>query len=420
MTPRGGADRELLVENIGELLTIPSTARDADAGRPGARLGIVHDASVAVKAGRVVYAGPARGLPDELRALPRVDAGGALCTPALVEPHAHPVFAGSRAREFDLRARGATYLEIQAAGGGIRSSVLATRAASDQELVDGTLARLDRFLANGVTVVESKSGYDLTIEGELRLLRVLAEVRRRHVVDLSPTLLAHVPPLDGDRAEFVRRFTDEAIPTAQREGLAEAVDVYCDTGAFTLDEARTILTAGQRAGLLLRAHAEQFTHTGVAELAAQLGARSVEHLEQLGESAPALLARAGTVCNLLPGAALTLRLPWPDARALLDAGCRVALGTDCNPGSSLTESLPLMMSLACMQLRMSCEEAWLGVTREAAHAVNRPDAGHLQPGARGDLIIWDASDHQEVVQHFGVPLVRTVFVAGQEAWARNR
>jgi imidazolonepropionase len=394
----------LLVTNIGELLTVA-----------GEGLGIVHDAAVAVVDGVVRFAGPARELPTGVvdASTRSLDAKGALVTPGLIDPHAHLVFAGSRAHEFDLRAQGKSYLEIQQAGGGILSTVRATRAASDAELLAGTLARLDRFLDAGVTVVEAKSGYDLTLEGELRLLRVIAAARAQHGVDCSPTLLAHVPPPDGNRTELVRRFCDEAIPAAARDGLAEAVDVYCDAGAFTLDETRAILEAGRAAGLLLRVHAEQFTHTGAAELAASLGARSVEHLEQLSADAPAALARAGTVCNLLPGAALTLKLPWPDARRMLAAGCAVALGTDCNPGSSLTENLPLMMSLACMQMGMSCEEAWLGVTRHAARAVNRADAGHLSPGARGDLVIWDAADHREVPQHYGVPLVRAVALRGR-------
>ncbi len=280
------------------------------------------------------------------------------------------------------------------------------------------MARLDRFVAQGVTVVEAKTGYDLTIEGERRLLAAIQATRESHVVDVSPTLLAHVPPPDPstDRALWVRAFAEELIPTTN----AEAVDVYCDAGAFTLDETRTILQAAKKYGKRLRVHAEQFTHTGAAELAAELGAASVEHLEQLSDAAPAKLAAAGVVCNLLPGAALTLKLPWPDARKLLAAGCTVALGTDCNPGSSLTESLPLMMTLACTQIGMSAAEAWRGVTRAAAQAVGRPDAGHLSPGARGDFVLWDADDHRQIPQHFGVPLVRTTVVRGVVAYDASK
>jgi imidazolonepropionase len=402
---------DLLVEDIGELLR----CTDED---PRDRLGLVRDAAVLVLGGRVAYAGAA----SELSAArvppgtPRLSAGGALVSPGLVEPHAHPIFAGSRAAEFELRARGATYLEIQATGGGILSTVAATRAASDDELVATTCARLDRFAAAGTTFVEAKSGYALSIDGELRLLGLLRRVAAAHPLSLSPTLLAHVPPpaeLDGvDRDAFVRGFCEEAITTAARERLAECVDVYCDEGAFTLAETRAILEAGRRAGLGLRVHAEQFTHTGAADLAAELGARSVEHLERPGADTPARLAAAGTVVNLLPGAALTLRLPWPDARRLIDAGCAVALGTDCNPGSSLTESQPLMMSLAVTQMGMGVEEAWLGVTRHAARAVGRNERGHLAAGAVADLVIWREADHRELVQHLGGARPTLVVIEG--------
>ena len=394
----------LLVDHIGELLT-------CDRG-----FGRVHDACVLVVDGRVRYAGArdllhARDVPPNAV---RVDAKGRLVTPGLVEPHAHPIWAGSRASEFALRARGATYLEIQAAGGGILSTVRATRDASDDELVDGVRARLSRFLAHGTTFVEAKTGYALSIEGELRLLELLG--RCTHAVGLSPTLLAHVPPpvqLDGvDRDTYVRRFCEEAIPRAAIGRLADAVDVYCDEGAFDLGETRRILSAARARGLLLRVHAEQFTHTGAADLAAELGARSVEHMERPGADTPARLAAAGTVVNLLPGAALTLRLPWPDARRFLDAGCRVALGTDSNPGSSLTESQPLMMSLAVTQLGMTVEEAWLGVTRHAAHALGRDDRGHLGVGAVGDVVVWDTDDHRELVQHLGGVDPAHLFVGG--------
>ena len=383
----------LLIDHIGELLT-------CDAG-----LGRTRDACVLIVDGRVRYAGPrallhARDVPADTT---RIDAAGRLVTPGLVEPHAHPIWAGSRAGEFAMRAEGATYLEIQAAGGGILSTVRATRAASDDELLESTRKRLDRFASHGTTFVEGKTGYALSIEGELRLLGLLR--RATHRVGLSPTLLAHVPPpleLDGiDRDTYVRRFCEEAIPHAAAHALADAIDVYCDEGAFDLVETRRILSAAKARGLMLRVHAEQFTHTGAADLAAELGARSVEHMERAGTDTPARLAAAGTVVNLLPGAALTLRLPWPDARRFIDAGCRVALGTDCNPGSSLTESQPLMMSLAVTQLGMTVEEAWLGVTRNAAHAVGRDDRGHLDAGAIGDVVVWDTDDHREVVQHFG-------------------
>ena len=394
----------LCVTNIGELLTLAEESAD--------RLGLIRDAALVIEDGRVRFVGPMNELPST--DFDVIDAHDALVTPGLVDPHAHPIFAGSRAHEFDLRAQGRSYGEIQAAGGGILATVRATNAATSDALLDGLHARLDRLLAHGVTCCEAKTGYALSLDGELRLLTLLG--RARHPVRVSPTLLAHVLPPGLDeiaRANYVHQFAEELIPKAV--GLAEAVDVYCDAGAFTLDETRVILTAAKSHGFALRVHAEQFTHTGAAVLAAELGARSVEHLEQISDDAPARLAAAGTVCNLLPGAALTLRLPWPNARRFLDAGCTVALGTDCNPGSSLTENLPLMMSLACMQMGMSIAEAWRAVTASAARAIGRGDVGHLRPGARGDFVIWSCHDHREVAQHYGVNLVERVFVEGKPA-----
>jgi imidazolonepropionase len=395
----------LVVTGIGELMTCA-----------GDGLGLVHDAAVVVREGVVVFAGAARDLPAGLDDLPRLDARGRLVTPGLVDPHTHLVFAGSRAHEFDLRNQGKSYLEIQQAGGGILATVTATRAASVAALQAAALARLDRFASHGVTVIEAKTGYDLTLDGERRLLEATAGLRAQHAIDISPTLLAHVPPLDGDRDDYVRGFCDTLIPAAAD---AEAVDVYCDAGAFTLAETRRILEAARRAGKRLRVHAEQFTNTGAAELAAELGAASVEHLEQLSEGAPAKLAAAGVVCNLLPGAALTLRLPWPDAGRLYAAGCIVALGTDCNPGSSLSESQPLMMSLACTQMGLTAAQAWRGVTRSAAHALGRGDSGHLVPGACGDLVVWDADDHRQVPQHLGATLAADVVIRGRIVRARG-
>lgn len=404
--PRTG---DLIVENIGELVTCAPPAGD---------LGLVHHAAVAIVEGRVIFAGRAQELPAQLSGR-RLDAGGRLVTPGLVDPHTHLLFAGSRAQEFDLRNQGRSYLELQQAGGGILATVKATHAASDELLLMEGLARLDRFLRHGVTVLECKSGYDLTIAGELRLLHLYDRLRQLHPIDLSPTLLAHVPPPATDRADFVRRLCDEAMPMAAQTTGCEAVDVYCDAGAFSLVEARTLLTAARHHRFALRLHAEQFTQTGAAELAASMRAASVEHLEQLSAAAPAQLAAAGTVCNLLPGAALTLKLPWPDAGRLYAAGCTVALGTDCNPGSSLTESLPLMMTLGSTQLGMSASQAWLAVTRHAARALLRPECGHLTPGSRGDLVLWEADDHRQIPQHLGAQLAHTVVIRGTIALPRQ-
>ncbi len=404
----------VILTDIGELLTMAGPATTAE--KPEAMLGRCQDAEVAIVDGVVVYAGPRSAGPQahELRGEVRIhSAGGRLVTPGLFDPHTHLIWAGDRSIEFDLRNQGRGYEEIQRAGGGILSTVAATAAASDEGLVQGVRARLRRLLLQGVVRCEAKTGYGLSLAAELRLLRLLVQAMEGQPVRVSPTLLCHVPP-PGIGAEERRRLVEDlaqGMPQAAAAG-ALAVDVYCDQGAFTLAETERLLRAGREAGLLLRCHAEQFTHTGAAVLAAALGAASVEHLEEIDEAGVRALAAAGTVANLLPGAALTLRLRWPSARRLIDAGVRVALGTDLNPGTSLTESLPLMMTLGCTQMGMTCAEAWAAVTVNAAAAVGGP-GGALVPGSAGDLVVWDAEGYREVCQHFGGTLCQKVYVAGE-------
>ncbi len=428
----------LVLRDIGELLTLTgpdamSVARGADPATAiaaaEAALGIVRDAVVVIIKGRVHYAGPAAKAPT-LSSLPGAvlvhSAGGRLVSPGLIDPHTHLLFAGERSREFDLRNLGAGYVAIQQAGGGILSTVRATAAASDGELLATLQRRLRQALLQGTTLCEVKTGYGLWPAAELRLLGLIkraatpgAEGENALVLpDVSPTFLCHVPPkeLGGPESPERGQLVGELAAAAAKAAAAgaQALDVYCDQGAFTRDETEILLRAAQAAGLLLRCHAEQFTYTGVAQRAAELGAASVEHLEQIDAAGVSALAAAGVVANLLPGAALTLRLPWPDARRLVHAGVAVALATDCNPGTSNSESLPLMMTLACTQLGLSCAEAWLAVTRYAARALRR-DAGHLGPGAAADLVLWDAEHYRQVCQHMGVPLAAAVYRQGRLA-----
>lgn len=421
----------LVLTEIGQLLTLDgpdavdlmrSQGQETDAAAMACAqqsLQLVSDACLMICNGTVRYAGPRRDAPS-LHSLPdpvrQESVGGRLVTPALIDPHTHLIWAGDRSEEFDLRNRGATYQEIQARGGGILSTVQATAQASDEALLHSLRKRLRDGLHLGITTCEVKTGYGLYPDAELRLLRIIQQAQQDSIVDVAPTFLCHVPPPElgaadtPERKQFVSSLC--AAASHARDAGATSIDVYCDAGAFTRSEALQLLQAGQRSGLHLRCHAEQFTYTGIAEQAAKLGARSVEHIEEIDEPGIAALAQGGVVAHLLPGAVVTLRLRWPDARRLIRAGVRVALGSDCNPGSSYTQNLPLMMSLSCTQIGLSAAEAWLAVTRYAAKSLGLSDAGVLRPGARGDLIVWDAESHREVCQRLGDPLIQRVYRRG--------
>lgn len=382
-----------------------------DEARPG--LGLIPGGAVAIRDGVVAWVGPQAEAPADARALPAIDADGALVTPGLVDAHAHPIFGGVRAGEFARRAAGATYLEIARTGGGIASTVAATRAAGDEQLLAQARGRLARALAAGVTTMEAKSGYALSVDGELRLLRLLRQLAATQPVRLVPTLLgAHVVPPErqDDRAAYVSECAGAMLEGAR--GLAHAVDVYCDEGAFTLDETRAILGAARAAGFAVRAHAGQFRDLGAAGLVAELHGLSADHLEQVSDDDARRMAAAGTVATLLPGACVQLRLPPPPVARLRAAGCAFALGTDMNPGSSMTASLPLQMWLATTHLGLTVEEAWLGTTRVAARAAGRPAAGRLVPGAPGDAVVWQTAEPELVPYFYGENLVGTVVVDG--------
>jgi imidazolonepropionase len=413
----GVAERrpEMVVETSGLLMT--------GEGSPENPLGLIAGGAALLGGGRILWVGPREDLSRsgfELAGTRRVDAAGALVTPGLVDCHAHPVFAGCRADEFALRAAGKTYLEIAAAGGGIASTVSATRGAALDDLVTKTCGRLDRALACGTTTMEAKSGYALTTDGELRLLHAALAADALHPVDLEPTLLgAHALPPEwaDDRAAYVAEVAERMVPAAADAGLARAVDVYCDEGAFTLDETRRVLEAGRKAGLALRCHAGQFADLGAAELVSEMGGLSADHLEHVAAGGIRAMAAHGVVAVMLPGACVQLRLTPPPVKALRQAGVVMAVGSDLNPGSSLCEALPVQMWLATTHYGMTVEEAWLGVTRHAARALGRSDLGLLAPGAAADLVVWNVERPAEVPYSYGAgsALVRNVYKAGRPA-----
>jgi imidazolonepropionase len=389
-----------------------------DPARPG--LGLIDRGAIAIdradpERGRAVDAVTWIGDDgDRPRGRQLLDARGALVTPGLVDCHTHAMFAGDRAREFGMRAAGKSYLDIAAAGGGIAATLEPTRAASRDELARLLLERLDAAWAGGTTTIEVKTGYDLTVEGELRQLDLLVDVGSGHRQVIVPTLLVHLVPPErrDDREAYVREVCEQLIPRAR--GRARSVDVYCDEGAFSLAETRAILEAARRAGLGVRAHIGQFTDLGGAELLGELGALSADHVEQISASGIAALARAGTVAVMLPGACVQLRLPVPPIHALRAAGVAMAVATDLNPGSSYCETLPIQMWLATTHYGMTVEEAWLGVTRHAATALGLAGLpslaalGTLVVGAPAQLVLWKTDEPSEVPYRYGANLVDKV------------
>lgn len=379
----------------------------------GQGLGMIERGSVAVDAGRIAWVGEGE-VPARYAHHHTIDAKAALVTPGLIDCHTHAVFAGDRGAEFELRAAGKTYQEIQAAGGGINATLGPTRAAlTDGTLEDLLVARIGAMLAGGTTTLEIKTGYALTTEGELGLLDTIARAATRVPVRLVPTLLAHLVPPDrrADRDAFVREICEQWIPGARPRG-ATAVDVWCEDAAFTLDETRRILAAAAAAKLAVRGHVGQLSDLGGAELFAEAGARSVDHLEYVSDAAIAALARAGTVAVMLPGACVQLRLPPPPVAKLRAAGVAMAVATDLNPGTSWSEQLPMQMWLATTHFAMTVEEAWLGVTRHAATALGLGDAGVLAPGARGDVVVWKHDRPVDICYRMGASPVAYAIAAG--------
>ncbi len=371
--------------------------------------GVLDDAAVLVADGRVQWLGRASDAPA---AADVFDAQGAIGMPGLVDAHTHTTFAGTRAPDFERRLAGASYSEILEAGGGIHATVAATRATSEAELTALTRARLQGMLERGVTTVEVKSGYGLTAESEARILR--AARAAAGPVDVVTTFLgAHARP--PGVPDYVDQVIAEQLPACAP--FADAIDVYCDRGAFTLAEAERILRAGRAHGLALRVHAEQVTHTGAAAMAAGLGAISADHLERLDAAGVAAMARAGTVAVLLPGAMLYLRDSHPPVARLRAAGVAMAIGTDFNPGSSPVQDLWACATLACLGMGLTVPEALAGVTVHAARAVGRPDRGWLGIGSAADLALFappvgEPAELRVLVQYFGGHRASAVFKDG--------
>jgi imidazolonepropionase len=379
-----------LITNIGELVTNDPQADDL--------LGIVTDAAVVLEGDRVAWTGAAADAPA---ADVHVDAGGRAVIPGFVDSHSHLVFAGDRAPEFAARMAGTPY-----AAGGIRTTVAATRAATDEQLTGRVAALVAEMRRQGTTTVEIKSGYGLTVRDEARSLAIA-----RLFTEETTFLGAHVVPEGSDPGEYVALVTGPMLDACAPH--ARWVDVFCERGAFDEDQAREILRAGEAHGLRGRLHANQLGHGPGVRLAAELGLVAVDHCTYLDDADVAALADSGTVATLLPGVEFSTRQPYPDARRLLDAGVSVAIASDCNPGSSYTSSMPLCVALAVREMGMTPAEATYAATAGGAAALDRTDVGRLVPGARADLVLLDAPSHVHLAYRPGVPLVAGTWVAGR-------
>lgn len=402
----------LLVHDLAQVAT-PSTAVAPLRGADLRAVRVIEDAFVLCDGTRIAAVGPMRELPQLEADVTEIDGRGLAAVPGLVDCHTHACFAGDRVHEFSLRAGGASYEELHAAGGGILSTVRATRAASAAELVEATVTHRGWMRAHGTTTFEAKSGYGLDRDTEL------AQLRAVQAAGGVPTWLgAHtLPPEFADADAYLDFLLAEVLPEAAT--LAEAADVFLERGAFDATRARRYLAACREAGLALRLHGDQFTEAGAIPLAIELGARSVDHLEATGREGVRMLAASEVTGVLLPTSALFLGRPLPPGRDLVDAGAAVALATDFNPGSAFSESLPLACGLACTQMKLAPEEALSACTVNAAHVLGRAGRiGRIEPGYDADLVLLDARDWRHLAYHLGAEIVRTVIERGSVAFAR--
>ena len=383
----------------------------------GRELGIIANGAVVIREDLIDWIGPTCDLPPLPAEAQVIDAAGTTVLPGFVDSHTHLIFAGTREDEFEQRLQGLTYQEIAARGGGINATVRQVRLSSKEELKRLARRRLDRLLGFGVTTVEVKSGYGLSLADEIKCLEVIAELDAEGPVELVPTFLgAHaVPPeFAGDRAAYIRLLLDEMLPEIARSRLAEFCDVFCETGVFSLEESERILSKARDLGFALKVHADELSPLGGAELAARLGAVSADHLLCITDAGIEALAASGTVATLLPGTAFFLGLSYAPARRLIARGLNVALATDCNPGTCPTENFPLVGTMACTQMGMLPAEALTAMTYNGARAVRRSDRiGSLEVGKQADLIICDVPDYRQLFYHFGVNHVRQVVKRGR-------
>jgi imidazolonepropionase len=410
--------QDLLITNAAQLVTLAGPARPR-VGAEMRELAIIKGGALLSRDGVVVAVGATSEIESQAgHDVQTIDARNSVVMPGFVDAHTHPVFAGSREDEYEMRASGLTYQQVAAQGGGTLSTVRKTRAASEEELFDIALPRVAWFLEHGTTTIEAKSGYGLTLEDELKILRVIRRLNAETPLELIPTLLgAHEIPEEyrGAREDYIRLVIDELIPRVAAEGLARYCDVFCESHVFTVDESRLVLARAKELGLGIRLHAEQLSLCGGARLAAELGAATADHLEWIDGQGIIELARKGTTAVLLPGAAFNLGLSrYAPAREMIDAGLPIALATDFNPGSSPTPSMQMILSIACTQMRMTPAEAITASTINAAYSLDCGERlGSLEPGKQADIVVFGCGDYRQIPYFFGMNHAEVVIKSGR-------
>ncbi len=409
----------LVIKNIGQLVTMQGPVPRR--GRDMSEIGLVTDGAVAVSGDEIMAAGKADDVSREIEPAENcvvLSADNRVVTPGLIDPHTHPIFARTRELEFEMRVMGKSYMDIARAGGGIRASVRHLREMEEDKLYARAKKTLDTLMSYGVTSIEAKSGYGLSTDSEIKSLEIIKKLNEQEAMDLYPTFLgAHeVPDEYRERHEaYVDLVIDKMIPAVAEKKLALFCDVFCEEGVFTVEESRRILEAAQKAGMKAKLHADELKSTGGAELAAEIGAVSADHLVCISEKGIDLLAASKTVAVLLPGTSFALGLESAaPARKMIEKGVIIALSTDCNPGSSMTESLPMIISLAALKLKMTAAESLSAVTVNAACAIDQGERlGRLEPGLPADMVIWDMDDYRELPYHYGVNLADVVIKRGK-------
>ena len=407
--------KSLAILHASQLVTLAGPKRPRVSAEMS-ELAIIRDGGMVIREGKIDIVGSSNEIEKIAGDAEVVDAGGRVVFPGFVDAHTHLVFAGNRLDDFERRARGESYAQIARVGGGIWSTVGKTRAASDVDLLAQAKKHGEWFLRSGTTTVEAKSGYGLTVEDELKILRVMQRLNEETPLEVVPTFLgAHAVPRNLETDEYIALLVDEMLPQIARQNLAEFCDVFCERGYFDVEPSRRILKAARKLGLRLRIHADQLTNSGGAELAAELNATTADHLEKTDEQGIAALKSAGVQPVLLPGSVYALGLSdYPRTREMIEAGLAVVIATDFNPGSSPTPSMPMILSLACTQMKMSPSEAITAATINAAYSLNRGNTiGSLEAGKLANFSIFDCEDYRELAYWFGIPQTHSVFVKGK-------